>query len=254
MRLLAWVFAVAVCVPVTLEARQWTDTTGDYRREAEYVDQSGGMVWLRAIDGKVYRVALEQLSRADQQYVASVASRTEPAAATSVFRTLQLRTAPSQGAPSRSAPTEQRRTPQRLAAEASVARLTGWHCYGGHCHVKPCGPVHPCPSPPDKGKRIYAGHHSTFHLVCRHKNEICGTGAYKFVDKNGCCHEYLVLLRFQVEIPNFWLLYRVDGAAPLGIQYWLFENTAISKYCYKVYYWSGTQYVLYDCACRRIPE
>ena len=52
-----------------LAARTWTDRTGKYRIEAEFVDAKDGKVRLRKTDGKVITLPLEKLSSADRQYV-----------------------------------------------------------------------------------------------------------------------------------------------------------------------------------------
>jgi len=50
-------------------ARKWTDSTGKYSVEAEFVELVGQTVTLRRSDGEVIRVPLERLSRSDRQYV-----------------------------------------------------------------------------------------------------------------------------------------------------------------------------------------
>ncbi len=47
--------------PASLEARQWTDNTGQFHREAEYLYQQDGQVWLRAPDGKLLVVSPARL-------------------------------------------------------------------------------------------------------------------------------------------------------------------------------------------------
>ncbi len=53
----------------TTEARQWTDATGKYTVEAEFVELSAGVVKLSASDGKTISLPLEKLSAADQRHV-----------------------------------------------------------------------------------------------------------------------------------------------------------------------------------------
>ncbi len=51
--------------------RTWTDSTGKFRVEAEFVELKDGKVQLRKQDGKVIDVPLERLSAADQEYIKS---------------------------------------------------------------------------------------------------------------------------------------------------------------------------------------
>jgi len=56
--------------------RTWTDSTGQYKTEAEFLDFQDGIVRLRRADnGEIKSVPLEKLSEADQQFVKS---RMEP--------------------------------------------------------------------------------------------------------------------------------------------------------------------------------
>ena len=247
------VFLAVALFPAMLAAREWTDDTGQYRHEAEYLHEANGEVWLRDARGMFYVVDIERLSQADRAYVASRGSSARSSKPGTPAKTLAYRiptfTAANDPAPE---------SPTRMMTDARIAKLTGWHRYGGHSHVAHHPPIKPCPTPPDGGKRIYQGRWSTFHLVCRDpKPAICGTGAYKFMDHHGCCHEYLELLWFRVQVGTFWLLYEVaDPAPPLDIKYWLFENTGFSKHHYNVSYWDGSKnvWVWYDCAHLRIPE
>jgi len=51
--------------------RIWTDITGKYKVEAEFVDFKEGMVRLKKQDGSLLTVAIETLGNADQRYVKS---------------------------------------------------------------------------------------------------------------------------------------------------------------------------------------
>ncbi len=70
--------AVAVMFPTTLLARQWTDDTGQFRREAEYLRHDARNVWVRDDSGRTFVVALERLSQVDRQYVAALRVGREP--------------------------------------------------------------------------------------------------------------------------------------------------------------------------------
>lgn len=50
-------------------ARTWTDNTGQYKTEAEFLDLKDGVVWLTKPNGDVVRVPLERLSEADQRFI-----------------------------------------------------------------------------------------------------------------------------------------------------------------------------------------
>jgi len=61
--------AVAVVLfSASLDARIWTDSTGKYRIEAEFVTLEGDTVHLRRPDGQGIAIPLERLSPADQAY------------------------------------------------------------------------------------------------------------------------------------------------------------------------------------------
>lgn len=54
-------------------ARKWTDATGNFSVEADFVELVDGQVALRRTDGRVVRLPLERLSEADQRHVESLA-------------------------------------------------------------------------------------------------------------------------------------------------------------------------------------
>ncbi len=56
-------------------ARKWTDSTGRFSVEAEFVEFVGGQVALKKTDGELIRLPLERLSEADQQHVQSLTAR-----------------------------------------------------------------------------------------------------------------------------------------------------------------------------------
>jgi hypothetical protein len=99
------------------------------------------------------------------------------------------------------------------------------------------------------------GCYSTFHLVevwYPNQPEYDGTGAYKFVDAQGCCHQYLELLKVSKQpSTNFDLYFSVVDSTPgLKVAGWYFQRSAASPYWYHVYYLpeGGTAYVPYDSA------
>ncbi len=56
-------------------ARKWTDVTGKYSVEAEFVELKDGQVRLRKPDGQVITVPLEKLSAADQEHAKQQAAQ-----------------------------------------------------------------------------------------------------------------------------------------------------------------------------------
>jgi hypothetical protein len=75
-RLLMMTFGLLVAASAALggETRTWTDKSGSYSIQAEFVELNGDLVFLRHQDGKELRVPLEKLSPADQEYVRQVPS------------------------------------------------------------------------------------------------------------------------------------------------------------------------------------
>jgi len=59
-------------------AREWTDSTGKYRVEADFVDVQGETVRLKRQDGKIVAVSISRLSTQDQRWVKQRTSRGEP--------------------------------------------------------------------------------------------------------------------------------------------------------------------------------
>jgi len=65
--------ALLVIASVEAQARKWTDSTGKYSIDGEFVGLTDGQVDLRRDDGKVVRVSLEKLSQVDQEHVRQAA-------------------------------------------------------------------------------------------------------------------------------------------------------------------------------------
>jgi len=55
-------------------ARKWTDTTGKFSVEADFVELVDGQIALRRTDGRVVRLPLERLSDADQRHAQTLAA------------------------------------------------------------------------------------------------------------------------------------------------------------------------------------
>ena len=69
---------VLVARPTRAEIRTWTDSTGAYKLEAEFVEEKDGNVRLKRTDGRIVALPVERLSAADQAYVRKQRAGTEP--------------------------------------------------------------------------------------------------------------------------------------------------------------------------------
>ena len=65
------VLLLVVASPVL--ARKWTDISGEFSVEAELVEAKDGNVQLKRSDGKIISVPVSKLSKADLDYLASIA-------------------------------------------------------------------------------------------------------------------------------------------------------------------------------------
>lgn len=55
----------------TLSAREWKDASGKFHQEAELVEFDGNLVVLKKAEGQLVAIPLDQLSKADQEYLKS---------------------------------------------------------------------------------------------------------------------------------------------------------------------------------------
>ena len=60
------------------EPRTWTDTTGKFKLDAEFVSLEDGIVTLRRASGKTQKLPLEKLSEADREIASKLASAAKP--------------------------------------------------------------------------------------------------------------------------------------------------------------------------------
>ena len=68
--------AMAACLlPAIASDREWTDSTGTYTVEADFVSLVDGQVSLKCDDGRAISLPFERLSQADQQYVRQQSSQ-----------------------------------------------------------------------------------------------------------------------------------------------------------------------------------
>lgn len=67
--LLAGMLLGALSTSVPGWARTWTDASGKQQVEADFIDFNGGKVWLRSSGGSTFSVGIEELSKADGDYV-----------------------------------------------------------------------------------------------------------------------------------------------------------------------------------------
>ena len=70
-RPLPWlaICAVLFCGTSAAQSRTWTDSTGRYTVEAEFVSVAGGQVTLKKTDGQEITLPLDRLSAADREFV-----------------------------------------------------------------------------------------------------------------------------------------------------------------------------------------
>ncbi|MBC8874430.1 MAG: FMN-binding protein [Planctomycetes bacterium] len=80
---LAAVVALVLPCVSRAEMRTWSDITGRFQTEAEFVDLTDGAVNLKKTDGEVISVPLDKLSAADQAYVRRRTGGESPASSTS---------------------------------------------------------------------------------------------------------------------------------------------------------------------------
>ena len=262
---------VTLLAPGSLRARVWTDLSGQHHREAEYLEQRDGQVWLSGAGGKTYKVALGKLSDADRAYVESLETSTATVSTTGMptlgaqaktlsYRMLRADISQAGGSETPAAPSS-----GADSAQATLTRLTGWHCHSWHhcCPTVDCCPVpcptpcppNPCPPVVDKGKRILKGWHSTFHLVTQDPKLPGGTGAYKFRDPDGCCYTYLELLRFKSGNIQTDCVYEVLSPV-LKITHWHFVRIRMAPLWYSASYSTdgGKTWVHYDTCCGKKPK
>mgnify|MGYP003826913203 CR=1 FL=1 len=71
-----WLAVLAISLlPTTVSGREWTDSTGTYTIDADFVSLIDSRVSLRSLDGRLIRLSLEKLSQTDQQYVRQQSSQ-----------------------------------------------------------------------------------------------------------------------------------------------------------------------------------
>jgi WD40 repeat protein len=67
----AVIFLACLLVPSIATAREWTDSTGQFKIEAEFAGLKDGKVQLRKPDGTFVAIPLDKLSKLDQDFVAA---------------------------------------------------------------------------------------------------------------------------------------------------------------------------------------
>lgn len=80
------ILAVTLCDFVSAELRTWTDSTGKYKTEAEFVSLSDGHVTLRKANGKEVKLRLERLSADDQTLARELSQASDSAPSDSTSR------------------------------------------------------------------------------------------------------------------------------------------------------------------------
>lgn len=233
------------------EARTWTDDTGRYQLDAEFIGIVGNKVRLQAPTGKTYSIALASLSPADRQVVLlrEQAAQTLTSESQAIAQAAGQPTAPGGLPPVDSmfknpAPLELPPLGQSPASQAG--QLPGGGPLppgaepGGQTDNAAAGQSQQ--SATNKDKRIFSGCRSTFHLDSR-----LGTGAYWLEGKH-----YLARLEF-LHTQGDYVYFTGSGEG--GIKYWAFfdvERCGPSR----VYAWSnnGNRWRLYDWDYRELPD
>jgi len=226
-----------------LEGREWTDSTGRHRCEAELVARKGDKVWFKDAAGGRRFVDLRRLSAADQAFVLENERGTAEASARA--RTTSNKPALAVNATKLTAGTE---------VNHALFKLAGWsYCTPWYCDQ----PFHPHPSPPtpplpDVGKRIYCGSWSTWHLIHPQTGTSGGTGSY-LLSEGGAIVRHLVLLKFRTSDRTYWY-FDADDANP-GFKYWRFSNLAAWPDSYEVDFSAdGTNWFVYEYCGVKLPR
>lgn len=75
---MAIVLAIGLVIPTLVYGETWTDSTGKFKIDAEFVSLSGQTVTLKKPDGKTLQVPLTRLDAAGQELAKRLASGTKP--------------------------------------------------------------------------------------------------------------------------------------------------------------------------------
>ena len=78
LKTLTTTIALLLLVPSIVVSREWTDATGQHTVEAEFVKLNKSTVHLKTPGGREIKIALQGLSKADQQYVDSIVNAPKP--------------------------------------------------------------------------------------------------------------------------------------------------------------------------------
>jgi hypothetical protein len=70
-RTVVLLFAAWLALPIVVDARTWTDSTGNYRVEADLIAFNDAMVVLKKENCQLVAVPVEKLSKNDREYLAS---------------------------------------------------------------------------------------------------------------------------------------------------------------------------------------
>ena len=124
---LGLMFLLGFCVP-NAQARKWTDKSGKYSIDAEFVGLTDGQVTLKRSDGRTIRLALENLSKADQEQVRQLASSI-PKAKTDLRFRRHVQPPKRLLLPRNLIPPRPRRSPSRKSAR----RLKDFEAVNGRC-------------------------------------------------------------------------------------------------------------------------
>ncbi len=135
---LCLMFLLGFCAS-NVQARKWTDKSGKYSIDAEFVGLSDGQVTLKRSDGKTVRLALENLSKADQEQVRQLTSSVPKAKTDSQIQAAR----PATKTPAVSAKPDSKSktfTQQEIRKATEGLRGSQWSLWSRHAGD---GPPHP---------------------------------------------------------------------------------------------------------------
>jgi len=179
---------------VPAAARTWTDRSGTFHQDGEYVSLIDGVVRLREPNGRMCRIAWKNLSAKDQEFINEQIAR-EPSkqardAVASFNAATSERLSPSQPR------SNNRDLPVALGAFSQV--------------------------PQPAGKRIFSGCRSTFQV-----NGATGTGAYWLRDAGGKPTHYLTSLTFNGHDGSGKYLVYLSVGTEGGVYDWYFYDQEV---------------------------
>ncbi|HEX4149072.1 MAG TPA: SHD1 domain-containing protein [Pirellulales bacterium] len=247
------------------ENRTWTDVTGHHRLEAHLVSVSNDRVRLAAADGRMFSIALDQLSPGDRQLALGQDAKSPPGnlpppdeAGVLRSQTAAMQSAPPGGPSARQNPAP---LPLDMPAQNLMPAAPGQGAAGlgssslgqGALGQGGLGQMGATPSEsaaggqrsgdPGKDKRIFSGGRSNFHLDSRD-----GTGAYWIGGK----HYLARLTWFRTEGNYVYFTSSGEG----GVHAWAFFDVQAGCGGNRVFAWTrgAKSWQRFDDDYRELPN